>query len=281
MYLGEIIKQFRQQHNMSMGDFAKISGISKAYVSVLERNKDPRNGKIITPSIHIIKKVSEATDIPFDDIFNQLDDDIIVSLDEIEIKKENTSQILSDIINTSAQLEEERQKNVLNYATEQLEEQNTNKTNDIISIKEDTTEYKHKPLTPITVIECLAAGVGYLYDETNETDTVYTDRDDFRTYDVASYVSGDSMEPVYNNGDVVLIKNGYDNVNGDVYAVDFDGKTFLKRVYNDGGQFRLVSYNDKYEDILIDIPVDSDIYFNILGKVVDSFSPLDKYGELL
>ena len=60
MHLGEIIKKYRTQNNMSMDSFSKRSGISKAYISVLEKNKDPRNGKKVTPSIPIIKKAAEG-----------------------------------------------------------------------------------------------------------------------------------------------------------------------------------------------------------------------------
>ena len=82
------------------------------------------------------------------------------------------------------------------------------------------------------------------------------------------------MEPTYKNGDVVLIKSGYNNINGDVYVIDYNSKSYIKKLYNDGDRFRLVSINKKYENIIIDIPVNDDVYFNIVGKVVDSFTPI-------
>ncbi len=128
--------------------------------------------------------------------------------------------------------------------------------------------------TPVYVTEKAAAGFGYSYGE-NEVTPYYTDRKDLHQYDFATLVDGDSMEPNYTNGDVVLIKSGYDNVNGGVYLVDYDGKSYIKKLYNDGDRFRLVSINRAYENIIIDIPTDDDVFFNIVGKVVDRFTPID------
>ena len=51
MKLGEIIREYRLSNKMSMGDFAKISGISKPYVSMLEANKNSNGGKPIAPEL--------------------------------------------------------------------------------------------------------------------------------------------------------------------------------------------------------------------------------------
>lgn len=38
MTLGEIIKNYRAEHKMSMDAFSQKVGLSKAYISILERN---------------------------------------------------------------------------------------------------------------------------------------------------------------------------------------------------------------------------------------------------
>ena len=73
MTLGDLIKAYREEHNMSMADFAAISGLSKAYVALLEKNMNPKTGKEIAPSIEIIKKVADAIHRDFDDVFNSID----------------------------------------------------------------------------------------------------------------------------------------------------------------------------------------------------------------
>ena len=73
MTLGDLIKTYREEHDMSMAEFASKSGLSKAYISLLEKNKNPKTGKEITPSVDIIKKVCDAIGKDFDDVFSSLD----------------------------------------------------------------------------------------------------------------------------------------------------------------------------------------------------------------
>ena len=75
MNLGKIIKKYRDDNKLSMDKFAKMSGVSKAYISVLEKNKRPKTGKPVTPSISIIKNIAKAMNISFDELFNMLKDD--------------------------------------------------------------------------------------------------------------------------------------------------------------------------------------------------------------
>ena len=80
MILGELIKTYRTEHHMSMDDFAKKCGLSKAYISILERNINPVNGKSPIPSLETIKSVSGAMGVDFNDVIALLDGDQEVSL---------------------------------------------------------------------------------------------------------------------------------------------------------------------------------------------------------
>lgn len=73
MTLGEIIKEYRTKHDMSMREFERISGISRGYLSMLEKNEHPKTKKPITPSVDIIRQVSVATGISFDKIFDLME----------------------------------------------------------------------------------------------------------------------------------------------------------------------------------------------------------------
>lgn len=72
--LGEFIKKYRDDNKLSMDQFAKMSGVSKAYISVLEKNKRPKTGKPVTPSISIIKNIAETMNISFNELINMLED---------------------------------------------------------------------------------------------------------------------------------------------------------------------------------------------------------------
>ena len=67
MILGDLIKKYREENGMSMEQFAQRSGLSKAYVSILERNRNPVNGKPVVPSLETIKSVAQAIGKDFND----------------------------------------------------------------------------------------------------------------------------------------------------------------------------------------------------------------------
>lgn len=113
----------------------------------------------------------------------------------------------------------------------------------------------------------LSAGLGNFYYEDYEFDTVYFDKN--ISYDIASWIDGDSMEPKYHSGDVALIKKtGYD-FDGLVYAVVYNEETYIKKVFLEKTTVRLVSINDDYKDIIA--PIEE---VNIVGVVTDSFKPI-------
>lgn len=82
MTLGDIIKDYRQSHNLSMDAFSNKSGISKAYISLLEKNKHPKTGKSIAPSIQCIKQAADGMDMDFNTLFSMIDGDV-------DLKEEN------------------------------------------------------------------------------------------------------------------------------------------------------------------------------------------------
>ena len=86
MILGDLIKEYRREHGYSMDQFAKMSGLSKAYISILERNVNPVNNKPVIPSLETIQAVAQAINMDFNDVIAVLDGNQPVSLkDEPEI----------------------------------------------------------------------------------------------------------------------------------------------------------------------------------------------------
>lgn len=168
-----------------------------------------------------------------------------------------TSPLVNKITNTVVELNVPRKQKVLDYATEQLKVQR----NKITSIKEKLFEYK--------VYEKLSAGTGYSYFGDGNYDTVF--HEEQFSYDFASWVFGDSMEPKYKNGEVVLIKQTGFDADGGVYAVEWDGQTYIKKVYREKKYLRLVSINKKYQDKFAPFEEDP----RIIGKIVGSFLPKD------
>ncbi len=72
MTLGDIISQYRKSHGLSMDGFSKVSGISKAYISMLEKNVTQR-GDEPAPSIDIYRKVATAVGVDTDELIRMVD----------------------------------------------------------------------------------------------------------------------------------------------------------------------------------------------------------------
>ncbi len=77
MTLGEIVKEYREKHNISQRRFAELSGLSNSYISQLEQNINSKNGQPITPSLVAIKQVADAMNVPLDSVLARLDDIMI------------------------------------------------------------------------------------------------------------------------------------------------------------------------------------------------------------
>ena len=119
------------------------------------------------------------------------------------------------------------------------------------------------------IYERMSAGIGAsVYDDQN-FDIVYFNEE--LAHDFASWVSGDSMEPKYQNGSVALIRETGFDYDGAVYAVVCSNQTYIKRVYREEDGLRLVSINPKYKDIFISYEEDP----RIVGIIVGNFVPID------
>ncbi len=109
MRLGEVIRTYREKNDLSMGDFAKMSGLSKPYISMLEANKNSRDGKKIVPSVTTLQKVSRTVKIPLDNLLRMLDDE-----QEICLKNDGLSEQERELINGFGRLNTDGKSLVLN-----------------------------------------------------------------------------------------------------------------------------------------------------------------------
>ena len=100
--LGEIIREYRLRNKMSMGDFARMSGISKPYVSMLESNKNSNGGKPIAPSVETLQKVSHAIGISLDELLRKLGDE------KIDIRQLSFNDDEAELVDVYRQLPPER-----------------------------------------------------------------------------------------------------------------------------------------------------------------------------
>lgn len=128
------------------------------------------------------------------------------------------------------------------------------------------------PLFSVHVLDnvALSAGHGNGFWDEYETKEVFTDKE--YLYDVATWIEGQSMEPVYQDGEVVLIREGGFDYNGAVYAIAWNEQVYIKKVYLEKNGYRLVSINDSYPDKFA--PVEDNP--KIVGKIVGNFMPIEQ-----
>ena len=60
MTLGDIVKNYREANDLSMSDFGKLCDLSRSYISLLEKNINPKTNKAIVPTLETLVKVSKA-----------------------------------------------------------------------------------------------------------------------------------------------------------------------------------------------------------------------------
>ena len=82
MTLGDVIKTYRTEHSLSMDEFAKRSGLSKGYISMLEKNRNPKTGKPIIPAILTYQSVAKAMSTSVDILMRTVDKEQLVSLEQ-------------------------------------------------------------------------------------------------------------------------------------------------------------------------------------------------------
>lgn len=125
-----------------------------------------------------------------------------------------------------------------------------------------------KKLYKYHVYEKISAGIGSSVYNDQNYDTVYFNEE--LAHDFASWISGDSMEPKYQNGSVALIRETGFDYDGAVYAVVCNSQTYIKRVYQEELGLRLVSINPNYKDIFLSYDEDP----RIVGIIVGNFVPM-------
>jgi phage repressor protein C with HTH and peptisase S24 domain len=166
----------------------------------------------------------------------------ILGFDE---KNEETGDIL-DIYDA---LTENRKAKVYSFAKQQLEEQNK-----VVSMEEYKT---------IKIHSSLSAGTGIIDLDPEDTEEINY-AGDVPEHDMAFRVSGDSMTPLFENGEIIFVKRTEDVRNGQVIAVQINEEAYIKKAYVENDCLRLVSLNKKYDDIIADGNDD----IRIVGKVI-------------
>lgn len=224
------IRKFLNDSNMSQKKLAELINIKPSTLSdYLNLRSNPSHG--------VIQRIADVFEVGKSDIDTTYKDD-------------------NDITSIYNKLTPPRQENVLNYANEQLDEQNK-----VTSID----EYKESKL--VSYIACGATGAGIgeeLYDDILHEEVFFKEDETPSNADFCILVNGDSMEPMLKQGTYAFIKKEDSIKDGTIALVVLDGVSLIKRVDICEDYINLVSLNPKYDDIKV--ASFSDI--KVMGKVV-------------
>ncbi len=72
MTIGEIIKEYRETHNLSQRQFAAKCNISNGYISMLEKGASPENNEPVVPSISALRAIASAMNLPFHELLQKV-----------------------------------------------------------------------------------------------------------------------------------------------------------------------------------------------------------------
>lgn len=84
MTLGDLIKEYRTEHNLSQRQFAIMCGLSNGYISMLEKGENPSTKKPVAPSLVQLQKIAAGLGITVMDLMERVDDMPIDLDDKLE-----------------------------------------------------------------------------------------------------------------------------------------------------------------------------------------------------
>lgn len=240
--IGNKIRELRKKHNLTLDELA--NNLNNRYPDTMNFNK----GKISKwendkeePRLSSVRVLADYFDVPLD-YFNG-----------------NEAKILP-IYN---KLEEPRQEKVLNYAKEQLEEQENSNIISMFDKPQDDEDY----ITDY-VEGLVAAGHGTFQEDNLHMEVRLRANDVPNEYDTIAKVAGDSMEPLIEDNDLLFIKVTSQVDINSIGIFQINGKNFVKKLKRDyDGSWYLQSLNSGYEEIHLS----ENDNIRTIGKVVDIY----------
>ncbi|HFU4025629.1 TPA: S24 family peptidase [Streptococcus suis] len=246
--LGNSIRELRKSKKMTQVELAKKTGYKQNTIS----NHENGNRQLDEQDI---LKYAKALEV---------EPQVLFDLSRTPTTAPNS--LIEQISDKVVQLTEKGKKDVLRFTSELLEREEADRI------------IQEEPLFKIYFRSAAKAGPkGYGYDD-YDADFAYTNQEPPR-HDVATKVDGDSMNPDYQDGDILYLRDyGASHYNGDECVVVIDDKSYFKRLYTTEDGLKLVSTNpdkDTYPDIFIDFPPSDGSHIKIFN-VVGSFTPVER-----
>lgn len=249
-YIGNQIKVFRKSTGLTQDELAQKLNTTKQTISRYEKGD---------------RKANQDMLFSLCDIFGVSIDDFFPSTNENSTTPTASPDLLiQQITDKVVQLTPDNKKIVLRTSEELLKEQKNEEETKKNEVSEVISLYQVEVVSETAAASGFNYGFGY--DDTDR-ETIEVDEQPPR-HDIATKVSGDSMHPDYQDGDILyLVDKGLTTYNGDLAVIAYGDRSYFKKIYTENGRLRLVSLNDKYEDITLDFPPAEDTHIKIYAVV--------------
>ncbi|QPO26969.1 XRE family transcriptional regulator [Streptococcus suis] len=217
------IKEYRKSKKLTQKDLAVLLDVAPTAISAWEvgRNK---------PLMDKIEQMAQIFNIKKSELLG-------------ETPTTAPNSLIEQISDKVVQLHQDRQKNVLSYATEQLDEQERAST-----ISDKTIDlYDARKRISLPVPGKVSAGTGYWQEDDYDTMVSFyaDDIPDQKDFDTIAIAVGHSMEPKIKNGDFLFIKFTPTVDLNKIGIFQVDGENYVKKLKSD----HLESLNKDYDNI--------------------------------
>lgn len=227
--------ELRKSSGMNLDDISKKSGVPMGTLSKIT------SGITKSPSIETIKAIVYSMGY---------------TLDDLDDKPKNAYSLLEQEHIKKYRALDDHGKKVVNLVLEEesnrMEEMGKNPVDD----EEDNLIYLNLSEQPAS------AGNGVYLGVDNFSQITVIENELTSSAKFAVPIKGNSMEPKYHDGDILLVSDEYPN-EGDIGIFTLDGEGYVKKL----GDEVLISLNQDYDDI----PMDESILSN--GKVIGVLNP--------
>ena len=216
--------------------------------------------KIIEEKYQNVKAFSEKINIPYTTVRSILErgllnakvENVIRIADELNMRAEDMlllsekENLNKDLYFYFEKLTKDSKLKVIDFAKSKLDEQNT--------ISDNVVPFP----TTLNLDAVVSAGTGEWQDDNFKEEIEYDGT--VPTHDYVVRVNGDSMQPLFEDNQILFIKKTHEVRDGQIIVCMLNNETYVKKIMGN----RLVSLNKKYDDIQINEYDD----FSVVGVVV-------------
>lgn len=219
MCIVDIIKQLSNAQGMSITTLEQTVGLGNGTIGKWRKQ---------SPSCDKLKLVADYLSVSIDYLLTGEEKSPSLPEDELEL------------LTYYKDLPEREQMKLIGRASALAEIYKEQAETKIIEVEMPMIEIRHSYYK-------VSAGTGYDLNDGDQWDTIsIPDTPEAQRADFALTISGDSMEPVYYDGDIVLIKSQPAIDGGEIGIFIIENNGYIKKYGGD----RLISLNAAYDDIM-------------------------------